>query len=198
MFEQLMMTDLKRDIDDPVKGNKNLGYYGQVEGSNFITGTALCTLVGLSTTNRQVSMNTPWLKFAFKNRVLYIAKQPILNFITWNELNAAGLVEGRIFNIGEKRYRVRLIKGVNNNDTGEWNNLIYRVHTSDPTNTKWETFSNADLFVGTGNGRTTICQELNDPSRMIYRGYASLTDYALGNVSSSTATTGWRPLLEEL
>lgn len=198
MIETLLITNTVKDIDDPVKGTKALGYYGQVAAADFINGDALGSLVGVTTAGRQVSINSPWLKFAFKNKVLYVAKQPLINLVSWDQLNAAGVVTGKIVMIGQKRYRVRLLLGVNNSDTGEWNNLMYRVHTSDPTGTKWETFSNADLYVGVGNGRTSICQELDAARRMIYRGYASLTDFAWGGTNSATATTGWRPVLEEL
>lgn len=178
----------------PAQGNKDLGYYGEVPADKFITGSSLASQMGIATSN-PVDLNSPWLKFAFKGKILYIAKHPLVNFISWQALNNAGVVDGtRTVRIDGRLFKVRLITGVNDG-TGEWNNLIYRVHASDPTATYWARFSNADLYVGVGDGRTTWCQEMVS-NRYVYRGYGSLTDYQTGLIGSATATTGWRPVLE--
>jgi hypothetical protein len=171
-----------------------LGYYGQVPSAEFINGTNLASAVGLNS-SYWLNREPVWCKFAFRGQVLYVAKTPLVNLISWNALNNLGIVDGsRIITINRRRYRVRLLTGLDNNES-EWNNLIYRLSAKDPTGTFWERFTDAELVVGVGSGRTTWVQDIVNTYR-VYRGYQSLTSYAEGLPTSATDTTGWRPVLE--
>jgi len=179
-------------------GDSTLGYYGQVPTSEFITSTDLATQVNL-TAGTALANNETWLKFAYKGKVLFVAMQPFRNFISPTQLEAANLINGaKTITFLGRLYKVRLMLGgaASPGNGSEWNDLIYRVHASDPTGSNWEAFTNADLVVGVGNGRTSWCQEIPSGTNRTYRGYASLTEWASGGTGSATATTGWRPVLE--
>jgi hypothetical protein len=202
MLESLLFTGKGRRGGEPgpkelVAGNAQLGYYGVVDATEFITGDELAALVGL-TSGTAIPNTGEWLKFAYKGKILYVAKQPFRNFISGNQLAAANIVNGnRQVTWLERNYLPRLLFGGASTpgNGSEWNDLIYRVHVNDPTGTFWEQFTNEQLVVGVGNGRTTWCQEVPAGSR-VYRGYASLTEWTTGGLGSATATTGWRPVME--
>lgn len=176
------------------KGDSSLGYYGEVSSADMIKGTDLAQYVGLGSSNILYDTGN-WLCYSLNGKRVYVAKKPIMNQVSWNTLNAQGLVTGsNIVVIHGIKYKVRLLTGVNST-AGEWNSLIYRVHVSDPTGSNWASFTNEDLVIGTGSGRTTWCQE-DVSGAKVYRGYNSLTDYQTGQPTSATDTTGWRPILE--
>lgn len=176
------------------KGDSSLGYYGEVSSADMIKGTDLAQYVGLGNSNIIYDTGN-WLCYSLNGKRVYVAKKPIMNQVSWNTLNAQGLVTGsNIVVIHGIKYKVRLLTGVNST-AGEWNSLIYRVHVSDPTGSNWASFTNEDLVIGTGRGRTTWCQE-DVSGAKVYRGYNSLTDYQTGQPTFATDTTGWRPILE--
>lgn len=204
MFELIMAGDEftgDRVIPGPTTlkaGNSDLGYYGQVPSDTFITSERLTAAVGFKN-GQPLTNNETWLKFSYKGKMLFVAKQPFRNFVSVTDAENLNIVDGgRILRINGYLYAIRLIKGGSTSPgTGsEWNDLIYRVSANDPTGTKWESFSNADLSVGTGNGRSTWCQEKPNGTSRVYRGYASLTDFATGTSATGTVSTGWRPVLE--
>lgn len=206
------ITVIRQQADKPTKGNYVLGYYGEFPSDYIISSGVLAEMMGFTASNNKLIVgaeNIPWLKFARWGKVLYIAKQSIGRNISWNDLNAAGLVDGsRIIEIAGKRYKVRLMRGTSNDpENNEWNDLIYRVHYQDPTKTFWETFTDADLGLG-GTGGTpyyragsfVMMQEEVNASVITIRGGgldgATLT--LTGNLpkTSSHETYGWRPVLE--
>lgn len=201
MLETLLFNNRVR-ANEPgpqklVAGDDQLGYYGIVEAADFISGTDLAAMVGLNA-GTVIANTGQWLKFAYKGKRLYIAKQPFRNFISGNHLADVNIVSGnRQVNILNRSFAVRLVRGgsVTPGAGSEWNDLLYRVHASDPTGTFWERFTNEELVVGVGNGRTTWCMEVPTAAR-VYRGYGSLTEWATGGLGSTSATTGWRPVLE--
>src|SRR5699024_9105156 len=91
----------------------------------------------------------------------------------------------------------------------EWNELVYRVNVGVPTDgaatnqggkqvgLNWWNFTDADIVVGSGNGRATWCKEtlaFNTAVR-VYRGYASLSNFDRGTSSYAATFVGWRPCL---
>lgn len=141
------------------------GYYGVVDSNDLISGDALALAIGLSS-GVSINSTSGWLKFKLNDTVLFVAKKPLRSSLTWDSIYAVGAVFGvdgvgptgpgstwgagsvnqnTCVNIGERSYRVRLLKGAyanicddtvkdricENNIGGgsEWNKLIYRVHS---------------------------------------------------------------------
>lgn len=91
-----------------------------------------------------------------------------------------------------------------------WNDLMYRVHADIPTipnglqydggaqvGDNWANFSNADLNIGTGDGRAAWCQETasESTSTRVYCGSGRLSNFLRNSASLVYANLGWRPCL---
>lgn len=237
-FEQGILTDVIEDEGDLrleggvapgpqtlVGGNSDAGYYGEVTASEFITGDALCSLIGLSAGTSQNS-NTNWLKFSYQGKVQYVAKKSIRRYIRWDELNAAGCVFGTAtVEIGGITYKVRCMRGAltdpaayGDTDRGckgsEWNKLMLPIHVGAPSTwgspnyvesptEDWNVnMTNADLgIVGTNlDGDFTLCQETlqTDSNSVTGRGHTDVShaNYAQKNVRWNGG--GFRPVLEAI
>lgn len=196
--EQTVFPDTGPGPSVLIHGNEQLGYYGRVQGSELFTAEQLSTEVNY-TSGSLLPNNDVWLKFAYKGKTLFVAQQPIRNNISPTSLESANLINGsRTVTKDTFVYKVRLLLGGNTSpgNGSEWNDLMYRVHASDPTGSNWDNLTNTELVVGSGNGRSTWCQEIPSGTNRVYRGYASLTEWAIGLTGSASVTTGWRPVLE--
>lgn len=184
-------------------GTDQLGWYGEVSGAAFITGSALAAQIGL-TAGVAINPNAGWLKFSHLGKMLFVAKKTIRSTVSWNHLNAVNAVLGnRIIEIGAHRYRIRLLTGGNANPAsvagGEWNALIYRVHEDDPTETNWKNYTNSELYVGLPSmpGVFSWCQELSVwPTYSFGRGQHSVLHHAYNLSDDPNVSGGWRPVLE--
>ena len=99
---------------DLIAGTMMEGFFGEVSASELISGTDLASMVGISQGTSQNS-TAGWLKFAWQNKILFVAKKPIRNSISWDAINTAKCVYG---NSGDKQividgltYKVRLLRG---------------------------------------------------------------------------------------
>lgn len=97
-----------------IAGTMQAGFFGEVSASELIAGDALATQCGISQGTGQNS-TAGWLKFAWQNKILFVAKKPIRNSISWDAINTAKCVYG---NSGDKQividgltYKVRLLRG---------------------------------------------------------------------------------------
>lgn len=193
------ITVARYDSTKILKGNYILGYMGQIESNEFISGTALGELVGLG--DRVINPDPIWLKFMFWGRIIYIPKNPLVNNIAPTLLIDKHLIDDNItVNINSDDYFVRCIKGLGTDAVNEWEQLVYRVHKDDPTNTFWEEFTNEDLTVGhtsTGAmqlGSGSIVYERDAQQRYTYRGFDSLIDTkSVESISAVNPYFGWRP-----
>lgn len=169
-----------------LKGTMDAGWFGEVPTSEFITGDELARLIGLTAGTSQYS-DEPWLKFAYEGGVLYIAKKPFRNSISWNSINAVNAVYGdRVETIRGKKYAIMLprrtgkdiqpdprktINGYGGavNHNSMWNKLMLPIHQKAPSkwvfpnNVKspsenWNVgYSDADLITSYKNGNGSNC-----------------------------------------
>jgi len=201
----------------------NKGFFGEVPSSDLITGTALSTLVNLTAgTNATNVDNIPWLKFFIDDTVIFVAKRHFKNTISWNDLNAAGLIDGsQTVIIGNYQYKIRLMKGIRPDPDGitwsqgydteitwgsEWNRLIYNIlpafSASFPQDSQvgddWVSYNSSDIDADTGgNTSLSICQEYWDSGpNVTSRGGISLSICQSAPVSATQLKYGWRPVLE--
>lgn len=141
--------------DTLVAGTENEGFYGSIPSSNFITGDALASAIGLSAGSSQ-HPNVDWLKFTLSGKVVYVPKLPFRYNLSWEDIYQAGAVYGTddigLYPSGTDRlqdakvtingynYRVRLIRGFTADPTdhvsgsdlssgygSEWNRMFYRI-----------------------------------------------------------------------
>lgn len=122
-------------------GTMEAGFFGEVTQRELVD---VKTLVDMCFTNSHISSsivlneNTTWLKFAYQNKIEYIAKQPLCDYVSLPQYIADNVVDGsKIIEINDIKYRVRLIKGKTEgkqddttsdagtiNHYSEWNRLI--------------------------------------------------------------------------
>lgn len=188
-----------------VAGTMAAGFFGEVTAAELVTEAELNAAVGLGQLGDVLVASPTWLKFAYKNKILYIAKKPLRRGISWAQYNLAGIMFGKTVNLKGFPFSVRHPLGGNANPAtaagGEWNALMYPICTTRPNGgAVWANYSEADLVVsGTGGvGSATFCQELFSGASPfhVYRGYNSLQYFFHDVAASDYNNYGWRPVLE--
>ncbi len=159
---------------DLIAGDMEEGFFGEVSASELITGDALASQVGISQGTSQYS-TAGWLKFAYKDKILFVAKKPIRNSISWDAINTAKCVYGdsgdKQIIVDGKTYKVRLMRALdpsinpkaaasahsgNVNHGSEWNRLMCQIHEQ-ALNKSWDYPDNVESDIGVlehnlGNG----------------------------------------------
>lgn len=74
-------------------GDYNLGWYGTLTATEFITSGDLANAVGL-TSGTQSNVAPSWQKFARKGKTLYVPTVPLYHGLSWKVLYDLGLVFG--------------------------------------------------------------------------------------------------------
>lgn len=190
---------------------------------SFISGEDLIKLVGLTKGNIQHS-DAGWLVFRDDGLLKIVSKKPILNAISWDDLNELSLVFGdRTLTINDVEYRIRLMNGrgdglKTNFKTGadsfqthgsEWNRLMYRISGGrfiDPDNKlssegietgDLASFSESELLTNSrfGHGNKSWCQESAGECKVL-RGGAGVSYIERTGPKICNLSVGWRPLLE--
>lgn len=158
-----------------VAGTMDAGFFGEVTGEELITYEGLATEVGVSEGISQFNAESTWLKFALDNKILYVAKKPIRDKVTWRALNTANVIYENTTNItvGTNTFDVTLLRGAATDPTpvptgfnliethgSEWNRLMFPIHSvnhttgsvsrhNDPTAEpfeSWATYLDEDLI----------------------------------------------------
>lgn len=172
---------------DDIKGDSTLGFFGEVDSQYLITGADLITALGI--TQGTNIADAGWLKFARRDRILFVAKKAIRHSISWNTINAAGAVYGdAVITINGVRYAVRLLS------SAEWDDLIVKVHQDVGP---WWDYTDADLLVASGNGSASWTSTRSGSNR-VRRGYYSVAGSENVTPSNASAYCGFRPVLEPL
>ena len=169
--------------ETPVAGNSNYGYFGEVAAADFINGADLCTLLGV-TAGTLINSTAGWLKVAKDGQRYLLSKMCIRHSVSWNVLNALGLVYGeRLVEIQGGLYAVRLLS------TTEWDALIYPLHTNYKT---WAEFTDAQLGI---SSIYTWTSTISSSYRVIC-GYGSVGGSYSYTPSYVSSSFGFRPVLE--
>jgi hypothetical protein len=195
-----------------VFGDTQLGYYGRIKASKFITGDALATLCALNAgTAIAAHSNTDWCKFAYKGKTLFVAAHILRHTISYGDLNSKQLVAGKLVIFNGKQYKVRLLSGgeyEGDLDNNEWDDLIYRIAPSAPTKPatlqKWDTLTPDDFLAipgaGSGNKGATMCSTAYtyNVSNRVIRGDGTFNAYGSIGQGEANIFRGWRPVLEQV
>lgn len=202
------------------------GFFGETLPSDLITGTALTTMVGLTTGTNKTDIDTiSWLKFALDDKILFVSKRSLKYNISWSALQSYNIVDGsRIITIGTYQYKIRLLKGIRPDTTGivwktgvdpeitwgsEWNRLMYNLlppdsapYTQDSqVGADWADYSadNIGQYPKETIGRNSWCQESafdTSQNSPISRGYRALTVLYTNTSTTVNTDLAWRPCLE--
>lgn len=117
-----------------LRGDFERGWFGEVSPSLLFNGDELALRAGLASAGSVINVNTNWLKFAHKGKILFMPKLPIRYQVSWNQVLAAGCVygndsevpnplpsgavitpQGKILEVNGDRFLVRLPKGAKTN-----------------------------------------------------------------------------------
>lgn len=199
-------------------------FKGVVPSSSFISGPSLASAIGL-TAGGELNNNPGWLHFIEDSGLeLYIAKKPLRNAATAEQINAALNGGSKDVTINGEVYVCRNLTGsVGNglaatpaNAGGEWNRYMYNVYDqtdrgSIPDALLWGNYTKSMLGIATGPagvndlgpGVFTICAETAS-SGFLLRGN-DWQDASGGGkhikgiwnmpANNPQAYYGWRPIL---
>ena len=179
-------------------GNATAGYYGKV--NDLITGTALYTQtgttgVGTSTVSGNKGVDTgdiTWLKFSSNNKTLFVADRNIKYSMSWDQIQTAGCVKGKVITINGINYLCRLLQGAD----------INPASAAGTVNDEWRHIVNFTPLEADSNWTSvySLTQEVHSTglSDRVVRGYGTVSDF--GHYTSSIVDPGggWRPVLEVL
>lgn len=163
-----------------------------------------------------------WHKIQDGSKTLLICDRVILASVSWNDLNAQGLVSGKEITIDGARYKCRLLTGGNNYRSGtdaysggspsnnEWDRFVTREEVITglpaPTSSDLDSTLNGTDFTSTHNqfwnwyAVYSWCQETysGDASLRAFRGGISARIWNYGSASTVGPNFGFRPVLEVL
>lgn len=190
------------DINSPgpsdlIAGNIDAGYYGEVDSSELITGDSLSSSVGISQGNTVT--NTPnWIKCSSGGAIIYIAKMPIRNSISWDTLNNAGVVFGtKEITYNDLTYKVRLLRACDQNPGSEGGGELTDLFTK-TIDGSWDNFDALDVVTATARwpwAQETITNDSNH--RAAYGGDEEGYVFNDGQDRDRTFSWNcWRPVLE--
>jgi len=118
---------------------------------------------------------------------LFIANRALLNNISWDDLNAAGFVDGKAIIIDGQLYRCRLLQvGTKENEPNEWDTILDKT---DESNTLWNW--KGCFFWGKDILR-------DHSAHRVFRGHHSARYWYVISVPKRYTNVGFRPTLEIL
>lgn len=203
-------------------GNDQIGYFGEVGSSEFISGSELAALCGV-TGGVLVNDTVNWIKLAFNGNIQFIPKMSIRTNLSWTSLNNFGVVtptQNKLVVIKGVTYRVRLMRGANSspydgaintlNPPGsigsEWNKLMYGLINTSATRTALEgpilaDYTPTDMGLGTLSqlGACPIMQELiSGTGNHVQRnnGSGAVTGLYPYSTTTTDKNRAWRPVVE--
>lgn len=174
-------------------GDTTAGYFGEITSAELFEGWEIMDLSTISSGTPAQLTGLSWLKFFYKQRVVYYAKKQICSFVGWDIIYDAGMVYGergyglypRATPVDQFKYRtkvengrrwhlkVRLPQGFSsdpfatatmNTDTdNEWVALLYKVFIATGGGTEEWDNFNASDLGYNGN-LESIVKETNNPT----------------------------------
>lgn len=163
-----------------------------------------------------------WIEVNDGDKKLLIADRNLLVAVSWDDLNAQGLITGKTITIDGQQYKLRLLTGGNNyrnsSDSyaggtplnNEWDRIIANEGNFSglpkPNSADLDSTTNATDLNGAHNQIWnwyyiySWCQEMYAPdaNRRSYRGYPSARNFNSYYSNYRYNTLGWRPALEVL
>ena len=199
--------------DDAAGGNAGYGDIPNMSGSmaNYTIGN----------TPSAEANKLQWHKIQDGDKTLLICDRVLLVSVSWDDLNAQGLVSGKEITIDGARYKCRLLTGGSNYrgsdgysggtpTNNEWDRFVTREEVITglpaPLSSDLDSTMNSTDHTSTHNlfwhwvGVYSWCQEVysSNASGRAYRGFSSARFWNYGSSSRRHARLGFRPVLEVL
>jgi hypothetical protein len=181
-------------------GNEELGYYGRVPSTEFITYYQLAAALSLPSMGDYNLPAVEWLRFAYKGKVLYIPRANHIRTISWQAVANQGFLAGRTLTVQGKQYKTRMVNGgVDANADSEWRSLMCRVVAGSVTGQPdWDNYELKDInfsSLGSFNTTGTLSSELVG-GKAVIRGLNQMNQFQPLERNDGDRYVGWRPVLE--
>lgn len=206
-----------------VLGDAQAGYFGLVSAQDFYTGTQLAAALGV-TEGSVLNDSTDWFKFAHKGIVIFTPVKPIRAECSWKHLYERGAVypgpgngplvmptpteQYRVISKGGWDYNCILasldpdspnisVSGASKPGS-EWLDLVYRMTTSAPANTRWGDYTAVTLGIVTPNLYGWVQQNNSDDNSgnsRICTYYVSIEGFGYASYNDTRNIIAWRPYL---
>lgn len=161
-----------------------------------------------------------WVEVTDGDKKLLISDRCLLAKVTWDNLNAQGLVNGKEITIDGQRYKIRLLSGGTNYrsvtdpysggtpTTNEWDRIITNESSfaglPKPTSTDLDKSLDSSDYNGVHNNiwhwydMYSWCQEVysGGSDHRVVRGRNSAHSFSHSTSSNISGIRGWRPVLE--
>jgi hypothetical protein len=207
-------------------GTPTLGYFGEVSGAELFNGQDLVVKFQPTIGAQNTWTGTQWFKFFRNNKVIYIARQPIMSSIGWNDIYNLGVAYGArgngLYPVGagveqfnpmkkfdgtRNWYLVpRLMTGVGVDpasgavsDGGEWNQLLGRIITGTNTGvaSKWANLAVSYAGFAGGSQLSSLVLETNSANVAQCWNRGGSNDLTtISAFNKNSAAFQWRPVLE--
>jgi hypothetical protein len=205
-----------------LRGDWKRGYFGELPNTELFTASELLSLAGLSGNVSTNGNATPWHKFVFDGKIIFMPASTLANNVAWNTLYNAGCVFGtddtgpsqaattpvlqnrRVSRDGHV-FKLRLPRALLNVDYvlsttldphSEWCALLkmtVRNHGGAASPYKWW----SDFLVTyTHIGTNVILMECNSTQSLMTVASGNMDPTGTYNKSGTTTNMGWFPALE--
>lgn len=103
MIEQLLSAGVQGQTYFPnsgpgrktlVKGNEDIGYFGTLTSTELFAGWEVSSFLGLTAGLVSKELDNIWMKYIYRGKFLFLAKEPLRTSVTWNDLYKVGAVYG--------------------------------------------------------------------------------------------------------
>ena len=165
-------------ISEEVKSS----YEGKV--NNIITVEELCQKTDLTIENLLLKGDITFLKFIYNNKTLLVADRNLKNMISWDRLDERDLVFGKVIEIDNISYKVKLLTA------SEWDKLIVK-HIPLDRDSHWR-------YMWSWCQNVYLRYYSSDLTIRVLRGDSTVSGFDDAPSSTVFATAGWRPVLELL
>lgn len=162
-------------------GDLQNGVYGSFYG--IITGSKLKEALGMTEGTLRSTGLIQWIKYAWKGKTLYIAKNQLMKEISWNNLNARGIIAGKIITIDNIKYKVRTVNQASTSSTAtayEYIGLMAKWYSSYPYDYTYACW----------------CDTKYDSTSAILTNTTSYNSLSYATAYVDYNDWGWRPVLE--
>lgn len=222
-IEVLALDDKGAGPDRLITGNLDYGYYGVVPNTDFFTYSQLLT--ALKMPGGSVTFKTSLHKYSWRGKTVIVG--PVFYGLTPEVMKAQGMVEGKIVQWGQFKYRARMMKGwdprlkftdyisklATNFDTAtipdfdcEFDRLMFPICLYVPRSQKMHNVDGREFKefgIADATARYVLSEDDEETGMVLCRGWSTTSSQSVTSAKASKTgeagvTSWWYPLVLEL
>jgi hypothetical protein len=194
-------------ISNPTEGTPPKPIFVQVDPADFITASALSTLVGAGSMGTLMpgGDSIQWMILREGNTVYAIPQKPLRHSVSYRTMQSANLLYGKNVNIAGGVWMIKAFTGLDGN-TSDWMRIMSgiivggKLQNGQNPPIRWANLSYDDIGIGpentAGQGVSNYITETYNQFQYYTRGVkGEYTTLYNQNMDTTFASNGWRPLL---